>query len=54
VVQDFAEVDQAPLEPGVDVIVVGYPFEHWANFPYPIWKRAMLATEPGYLVLGAP
>src|ERR1051325_3211415 len=28
VIQNFAEVDNKALEPGLDVIVVGYPFEH--------------------------
>lgn len=53
-VNDFAEQDQRALEPGLDVIVVGFPFEHSVQFPFPVWKRAMLATEPGYLVMGVP
>ena len=51
-VQDFAEIDKEVLEPGIDLIIVGYPFQQSIDYPFPIWKRAMLATEPRYLVLG--
>ncbi|MCK1493478.1 trypsin-like peptidase domain-containing protein [Bradyrhizobium sp. 180] len=53
-IQDFAEPTPAAIEPGMDVIVVGFPFLHGIDFPYPTWKRAMLATEPAYTVLGTP
>jgi hypothetical protein len=52
-VQAFAERDIAPFQPGMDVVIVGFPFEQDAiQMPFPIWKRAMVASEPGYTVLG--
>jgi hypothetical protein len=35
-VQDVAQVEGKALEPGMDVIVIGYPFEQGKDFPYPI------------------
>jgi hypothetical protein len=52
-IQDLAERDTEALRPGLDVIVVGFPFEHGVDVPFPIWKRAMVATEPGYTTFGA-
>lgn len=51
-VHEFAERDTATLQPGMDVIVVGFPFEHGVDMPFPVWKRAMVATEPAYTVFG--
>lgn len=53
-VQDFSERDTEILSPGADVVVIGYPFEHSIDMPFPVWKRAMVATEPAYLVFGVP
>jgi Trypsin-like peptidase domain len=51
-VQDFASIDSRALEPGLEVAVIGFPFPHGSDVPYPIWKRAMIAHEPGYLFQG--
>ncbi|XYJ11767.1 S1 family peptidase [Telluria sp. B2] len=51
-VQDFAERDTAILQPGLDVVVIGFPFEHSVDMPFPVWKRAMVATESAYTVFG--
>lgn len=52
-IQDFAERDESALIPGLDVAVIGFPFEHGTDTPFPIWKRAMVASEPAYMVFGA-
>lgn len=51
-VQDFSAGDTEALQPGMDVIIVGFPFEHGADMPFPVWKRAMVATEPAYTTFG--
>ncbi|WP_144241540.1 S1 family peptidase [Janthinobacterium agaricidamnosum] len=51
-VQDFTERDTDPLQPGIDVIIVGFPLEHSIDMPFPVWKRAMIASEPAYPVFG--
>lgn len=51
-IQDFAQRDEAALQPGMDVTVIGFPFEQGEDMPFPIWKRAMVASEPGYTVFG--
>lgn len=53
-VQDFARDNETTLEPGIDVVLIGFPFEQTVDYPFPIWKRAMVASEPGFLILGAP
>lgn len=51
-IQDFAPAGARALEPGLDVIVIGYPFGHGDHMPYPVWKRAMVATEPTFHAMG--
>ena len=53
-VQDFATQGERAIEPGLDVIITGYPFKFGPDCPFPIWKRAMIATEPAYVAVGAP
>ena len=53
-IQDFSDRDTEVLSPGADVVVIGYPFEHSIDMPFPVWKRAMVATEPAYTVFGVP
>ena len=53
-ITDFSQQTGRCLEPGVDLIVVGFPFIHAQDFPYPMWKRAMVASEPAYLQFGNP
>jgi hypothetical protein len=58
----FAANSVKRLEPGIDLTIVGFPFTRRTDFtPLPIWKRAMLATEPylsdpafGDLLLDSP
>jgi len=53
-VQDFGPQGKRIIEPGLDVIITGYPLEFGPYCPFPIWKRAMIATEPAYLAMGGP
>ena len=53
-IQDFAKPSNDAMEPGIDLILVGFPFPHDADTPFPLWKRAMLASEPKYLTFGLP
>lgn len=50
-VNDHFEYYDVAFEPGKDVIVIGYPFGLQSN-PFPVWKRAMISSEPGYTTLG--
>jgi Trypsin-like peptidase domain len=38
------------VEIGMDVVVTGYPLGHGPHSPFPIWKKAMIASEPRYLL----
>lgn len=53
-VQDFASDDSISVRPGMDMVIIGYPFEQSSEMPFPIWKKAMVASEPAYTVLGQP
>lgn len=53
-IQDFADRDSAAFVPGIDLTVVGMAFPRSRDTPYPIWKSARVASEPGYLVMGVP
>lgn len=51
----FAPNSSKRLEPGIDLTIVGYPFARRAErTPFPIWKRAMLASEAGFGAIGHP
>ncbi|OQW71313.1 MAG: hypothetical protein BVN33_15275 [Proteobacteria bacterium ST_bin13] len=50
-VNDHFEYHDIAFEPGKDVTIIGYPFGMQSN-PFPIWKRAAIASEPGYTTLG--
>jgi hypothetical protein len=52
-IQDFANGERT-IEPGLDVVVVGFPFAHGIDVSYPIWKQGMVAYEPGYMFRGIP
>lgn len=51
-VQDFASSEMVAMQPGLDVVIIGFPFEQNRDMPFPIWKRAMISSEPGYTVFG--
>jgi hypothetical protein len=53
-IQDFASFSSDAMEPGIDLIMIGFPFKHGPNVPYPLWKRGMLSSEPGYTLFGNP
>jgi hypothetical protein len=53
-VQDFCQTPEATLEAGLDVIIVGFPFERSKDVPSPIWKRGLVASEPSWFVKGKP
>jgi len=50
-INDFTDDTTKAFEPGREVVIVGYPFEKNDNHPFPIWKKAMIASEPGYKTL---
>jgi hypothetical protein len=51
-IQDAATGLMGAIEPGFDLIVVGFPFAAGRDVPYPLWKRAMLASEPSVPMFG--
>lgn len=52
-VQDLRfETRGRPLEVGMDVVVIGFPFPLVPTNPFPVWKRAMVASEPAYSIGG--
>lgn len=53
-IQRFARPRNAKLEPGKDVCIIGYPFETTPENPFPIWKKAMIASEPSVPTNGRP
>ncbi len=53
-VQDFADRDTGSFVPGLDLTIIGMAFQHSRETPYPIWKGARVASEPGYLAMGVP
>lgn len=53
-VEYFAPVKGTVLEPGIDVCLIGFPFGHNKTNPFPIWKKAMVASEPAYAIDGKP
>lgn len=53
-IEDFAPYRGAVLEPGIDVCIIGFPFDRNVTNPFPIWKKAMVASEPNYLINGKP
>jgi hypothetical protein len=52
--QTFARNSSAPLQPGTDVVLIGHPFMLGVHANSPIWKGAMIASEPGSLASGRP
>lgn len=53
-VQDFADRDAGPFVPGLELTIIGMAFQHSSETPYPIWKGARVASEPGYFAMGVP
>lgn len=40
------------ITPGMDLCIIGFPFGMDETNPFPIWKRAMVASEPRFLNKG--
>jgi|GEM_PF-1331716 len=53
-IEDFKNPAKGSLRIGKEVVVVGYPFGIRADYPFPIWKRGYVASEPSLLVGGQP
>lgn len=55
-VQDAAQTasEESWVEIGLDVVITGYPLGHGPHSPFPIWKKAMIASEPRYLTSDHP
>lgn len=53
-IQDASIPQTGAIEPGFDLIVIGFPFEAGQDVPYPLWKRAMLSSEPSVQFFGSP
>jgi len=53
-VEDFAPSRGTIVEAGLDVCLVGFPFGRNQTNPFPIWKKAMVASEPAYAIDGKP
>jgi hypothetical protein len=51
-VQDFASSKSVSMQPGIDVVIIGFPFEQNQDMPFPVWKKAMISSEPGYTAFG--
>jgi hypothetical protein len=45
-VERFAPYIDKALSPGVEVCLIGFPFGLTPSNPFPIWKRAMVSSEP--------
>lgn len=52
--QTFARNSSAPVQPGIDVVLIGHPFKLGLHANSPIWKGAMIASEPGSLASARP
>lgn len=48
-VNEHAPYNDTLFTPGMDVVIVGYPFARDASNPFPIWKKAMISSEPRFL-----
>lgn len=53
-IDEFAPQKGTVLEPGLDVCLIGFPFGRNQTNPFPIWKKAMVASEPAYAIDGKP
>jgi Trypsin-like peptidase domain len=53
-IRPVPDEDADYMEPGIDLITVGFPRKPSVDNPYPFWKRGMLASEPGILQFGLP
>lgn len=51
-IQQAAASQMGAIEPGFDLVVIGYPFPAGQDIPYALWKRAMLASEPSVQMFG--
>ncbi|MGN6122854.1 MAG: S1 family peptidase [Sphingomonas oligoaromativorans] len=54
VIQDFCHAPSLSVRPGRDVVIIGYPFGRTEGNPFPVWKRAMIASEPSATLNGRP
>lgn len=52
--QTFAPNSTKKLEPGLDVVIVGHPFELGKHSPSAIWKAAMVASDQDTIEGGTP
>lgn len=53
-IQDSATGQMGAVEPGFDLIIIGFPFQAGNDVPYPLWKRGLLASEPSRQMFGNP
>lgn len=53
-INDFASEYMGSMTPGNDVIITGFPIEQSPDMPFPIWKKAMIASEPSFTMFGLP
>lgn len=53
-VNELSVGNEEPLGVLHDVVIVGYPFGIMPSNPFPIWKRASIASEPRIAVGGLP
>ncbi|WP_226634591.1 S1 family peptidase [Brevundimonas poindexterae] len=47
-IQDFCSTFDETLQPGRDVVTIGFPFSQTCESPFPIWKSGMVAAEPDF------
>ena len=53
-IQDFCRTDDRAFEPGTDLVIIGFPFQHDEDTPHPVWKKGMVASEPKFANFGIP
>lgn len=53
-INDFASEYTGLLTPGHDVVIIGFPIEQSRDMPFPIWKKAMISSEPLYTMYDQP
>ena len=51
-VQTASTSQAGAIEPGFDVILIGFPFPASQDIPLPLWKRGMISSEPSLKMFG--
>lgn len=51
-IQTASVIQAGAVEPGFDIIIVGFPFEASQDVPLPLWKRGMISSEPSLKMFG--